>query len=368
MARMDRAPRTVVMVFVLVMAALFSAHAPAQEPRPTEDKEWTWVDARTLTVTGRAFEDAAGYERLPERFRADLPEPVWNLSRCTAGVAIVFRTDATRIRARWTTGGDRLNNMSHIGVAGLDLYARTDGGWSFLGVGVPGAGTTHDATLTLGLDSGTAEFMLHLPLYDTVASLEIGVPAGSTIEPAPGPPGKPVVVYGTSITQGASASRPGLCFASILSRLLGREVINLGFSATGRLDPGMVAPLAEIDAAVYILDCLPNLQPHEIEQRTVDYVTSLRALRPDTPVVLVDNIVYPGTRQRSWLDDLLAEKRAALRRAVERLGPDAVTLVEITDIEGTSEDESVDGIHPTDEGMRRHARRLEQAVRPMLTD
>ena len=353
--------------WILLAALLVHTGARAQEGV-------RWVDASALEVVGRGFDDAEGYRRLPARFEAQLPERVWELSGNAAGLVVRFATDATEVRARWTTGPLLMNNLSPLAVRGLDLYTLGEvGGWSYLGTARPkvwGGGTEHEYTIVTGLSApdGVREMALYLPLYESVGTLEIGVPEGAVVGPprSAGFAGPPVVVYGTSITQGASASRPGLAFTAILGRMLGREVINLGFSATGRLDPGMVGVLAEIDAAAYVLDCQPNLRADEIEERTVAFVTALRAARPETPVVLVDNIIYPGTAERPALKRTLDEKRAALRRAIDRLGPNSVTLVAIGGDETAGEDESADGIHPTDEGMRRHAARLHAALTPLL--
>lgn len=337
-----------------------------------------WVDASGLEVVGRGFDDAAGYRRLPERFRAQVPQRVWELSGNSAGLVVRFATDATEVRARWTTGPLLMNNLSPLAVRGLDLYtlqAGEGGGWSYLGTARPkvwGTGTEHEHTVVTGLSvpDGLREMALYLPLYESVGTLEIGVPEEAVVERprAAGFSGPPVVVYGTSITQGASASRPGLAFTAILGRMLEREVVNLGFSATGRLDPGMVGALAEIEVAAYVLDCQPNLRADEIEERTVAFVTALREARPEAPVVLVDNIIYPGTAERPALKRALDEKRAALRRAVDRIGPESVVLVAIEGDETAGEDESADGIHPTDEGMRRHAARLHAALTPLLEE
>ncbi|MEA5613131.1 SGNH/GDSL hydrolase family protein [Nodularia spumigena] len=356
--------RTVCLMLVLLVCVL--------SPALAQDGV-RWVDASTLELQGRGFDDAAGYQRLPERFRERVPERVWELSTNSAGLVVRFATDAAEVRARWTTGPLLMNNLSPLAVRGLDLYTLGDAGWSYLGTARPkvwGTGTEHEYTIVSGLarPDGLREMALYLPLYESVGTVEIGVPEGAVLE---GPleegfVGPPVVVYGTSITQGASASRPGLAFPAILGRMLGREVINLGFSGTGRLDPGMGDALAEIEAAVYVLDCQPNLRADEIEERTVAFVTTLRERRPGVPIVLVDNILYPGTADRPDLKRTLDEKRAALRRAIERLGAGTVTLVAIGPDEVAGEDESADGIHPTDEGMRRHAVRLRAALGPLL--
>ena len=79
------------------------------------------------------------------------------------------------------------------------------------------------------------EYGLYLPLYNGVESLKIGV---SMLRRLPGSrrDAKPVVFYGTSITHGGCASRPGMVHTAILGRRLDRPVVNLGFSGNGRMD------------------------------------------------------------------------------------------------------------------------------------
>jgi len=59
------------------------------------------------------------------------------------------------------------------------------------------------------------EYMLYLPLYDGLENLEIGVKSTAIIgNPLVDSPRreKPVVFYGTSITQGGCASRAGMAY------------------------------------------------------------------------------------------------------------------------------------------------------------
>src|SRR5690606_24273204 len=130
---------------------------------------------------------------------------------------------------------------------------------------------------------------------------------------------RPLVFYGTSITQGGCASRPGMVHTAILGRRLDRPVINLGFSGNGRLEIEVGKLLAELDPAVYIIDCLPNASEKEVAERTEPLVRLLREHRPDTPIVLVEDRSYTDAflvtskRQRNL------SSRAAFRAAFERL-------------------------------------------------
>src|SRR5205085_2015483 len=143
--------------------------------------------------------------------------------------------------------------------------------------------------------AGQREFLLYLPLYNGVSSVEIGIAKGSTLAKGPARPPerqKPIVFYGTSITQGGCASRPGMVHTAILGRRLDRPVINLGFSGSGRMEPAMATLLAELDPAVYVLDCLPNMSAAEVAERMEPFVRTLRKAHPRTPIVMAEDRLY----------------------------------------------------------------------------
>lgn len=353
-----------------MLAALFAPFVLFGLVTTVAAAETVWTDGNTLTVEGRAFEDrAATWDRLPAEAEGVVRDPVWSLSRDSAGIAIRFTTDSTAVAARWTLRKPRLE-MTHMpatGVSGVDLYIRTDAGWRWVACGQP-KGLTTTATLVRGLPAEPHEFMLYLPLYNGIESIEIGTIAGSTIEPAPERT-DPIVFYGTSITHGACASRPGMGHPAILGRRLDRPIVNLGFSGNGRLEPEVGRFLVEIDAAVFVLDCLPNLNGDQTAARTEPMVRQIRAAHPDVPIVLVEDRAYAnnpfdaGRRRRNegnW---------KAFRAAYERLVADGVTglsYLEGADLLGDDGEATVDGSHPTDLGFMRQADAFEPVLREAL--
>lgn len=346
-----------------------------------------WYNIQELGVEGRGWSDTKEfYDRLPARAEGKVRPPVWDLSKHSAGMCVRFVTDATTLTARWTLRFESLamNHMPATGVSGLDLYAKTEvpllakegqGGirsWHWVGVGRPEKFPTNQQTLVAGLAPGSREYRLYLPLYNGVRSVQIGVSPGAKMFKAPPyPPGKaqPLLFYGTSITQGGCASRPGMAYPAILGRRLDRPVINLGFSGNGQMDPEVVQLLAELDPCVYVIDCLPNLSPSLVTERTEPLVQTLRQAHPDTPIVLVENIVYqnaalvPGSRQ-----GYLA-KNEALRAAYGRLvgrGVENLYYVPGEPLLGEDGEATVDGSHPTDVGFLRIAEALEPVLRSIL--
>ncbi len=330
-----------------------SADSAKSEP----DSELLWYDAKLLDVEGKAFTDTeVFYERLPKRALPDVTDMVRTLSKRTAGIAIRFETDSKTIGAIWD-GGSAMNHMAATGNSGLDLYAKRDGKWEFVAVGKP---TTERTTVTLkgNLSGEQAEYLLYLPLYNGVTELLIGVePHAKLIKPAPRPANriKPIVFYGTSITQGGCASRSGMAHAAILGRWFDREVINLGFSGSGKMEPIMAELLGEIDAAVFVLECLPNMTTEMVTERVIPFVRILRKDRPDTPILMVESPLNLPNRGGN----------KELNKAFKQLSAEGQTRLYYLPGESQlagDENGTVDGVHPTDLGFYRMA----VAYKPVL--
>jgi len=146
-------------------------------------------------------------------------------------------------------------------------------------------------------------------------------------------------------------------------------MINLGFSGNGRMEPEMVKLIAEIDAAIYVLDCAPNMQPDEIAERTEPGVRILREARPDTPIVLVENIRYQAGAFLPKTREAYTSKNDALRAAYGRLiesGVEGLHYVPCDDLFGDDGEATVDGTHATDLGFLRMAETLEPVLRSVL--
>ena len=343
--------------------------------------EWLWYDAKGLTVEGKGWTDTDRfYDRLPARAKGVVPDSVWTLSHHSAGLCVRFITDAPKISARWTVLNKDLAmpHMPATGVSGLDLYvaraipARDDNGvWRWIGNGRP-TGQSTEALLAGGIPDGSHEYMVYLPLYNGTESLEIGVAPTATLAKAPARPAgndKPILFYGTSITHGGCASRPGMAYPSILGRRLDRPIVNLGFSGNGKMEAELGALIAEVDAAVYVLDCLPNMTPEMVTERVEPFVTALRAARPGTPIVLMENIAYQAGAFLPASKAAYADKNAALRAAYERLtakGLQGLHYVPGETLLGSDGEATVDGTHPTDLGFQRMADALEPVLRKAL--
>ena len=113
-----------------------------------------------------------------------------------------------------------------------------------------------------------------------MTSLKIGSDKGATFRFLPVINEKPVVIYGSSIVQGASPSRPGLTWTNTLKRLTGYNIVNMGFSGSCLMEPVLFDALSEIDARCFVIDPIPNsyrLTDEEITSRLRYGILRLRS-------------------------------------------------------------------------------------------
>lgn len=332
-----------------------------------------WYDVEDWGVEGKAWRDTKRYfDRLPGKAEGVVRSPVWSLSRHSAGMCARFRTDATNIRVRYKLTSPSLGmwHMPPSGVSGVDLYAEdADGALRWLGVSRP-KGQEVDSVLASDIVPGERTYAAYLPLYNGVEWMKIGVPEKTKFQPLR-PRAKPIVFYGTSITHGACASRPGMAYPAILGRWLEHPIVNLGFSGNGRMEEEVGQMIAEIDAAVYVIDCVPNMNAESVGERAEPLVRLLRRERPDIPIVLIEDRAFTNARFRPERQQHHAATAAALRAAYDKLQADGVENVYYVSRDGLLGDDgeaATDGSHPSDLGMMRMAEALNPLLRKLVDE
>ncbi|WP_266202451.1 SGNH/GDSL hydrolase family protein [Pontibacter kalidii] len=355
------------MKFYLVkwaLAVLFAATAALSNAQST-----VYTSATELTLVGKIMPTPQVYHRVDTAAYPGMPKAVNRLLTNSAGLAIAFKTNSTSISAKWCTGPrTALSNMTAIAYEGLDLYIKKDGRWQFAGVGRPDGDCT-EYTLVRNMAEGEKECLLYLPLYDEATNLEIGVAEGASIQPLPDPFEKRILMYGSSILQGASASRPGMAYPARLSRDTGLNFLNLGLSGSAKMEKAVADMITTVEADAFVLDCVPNSSPEEIRERTAYLVNTIRQHHPKAPILVIPSTV----RENGAFDQVIGNRVKAQNKQIEeevnkllRSGVKDLYLLSYKKQLGDDHEGTVDGSHPNDLGFDRMLLQLKPQIVSIL--
>ena len=298
------------------------------------------------------------YDRLPASYKEIVRKPVWDLSKNSAGLSIRFLSNSSVITVKWELLNDlSMGHMPDTGIKGVDLYFKNNNAWQYINTGIP-LGFKNEYRLIDNMDNELREYRMFLPLYDGLKSIEIGIDNSSFIRKPKTSEKKPIIFYGTSITQGATASRPGMAHTNIISRKLDRDVINFGFSGNGRMEQPISKLISESNPIFYVIECMPNMSPDMITSNTIPLVDTIRNKHPNTPIILVDLFNSPLTALDNNLDKSRNEMNNALKTEYEKMidnGYDNIIYLESRNSLGDDFEGTVDAVHFTDIGFNRYS-------------
>lgn len=355
--------------------------APANQKQLSES--WAWHNPMAEAVPplhGRAWNNEIGatsFSRLPERMKPTLPTAVYRLSKQSAGISLRFITNSRNICVRMKLANRlSLSNMSGLNESGVDLYAVMPRGvFHWVGThqqyrfGRSDADTARFYYRNIDAN-GPIEYQLYLPNYNTVNLLEVGTDEGATFQFVAPSTEKPIVVYGSSIIQGASPSRSGLSITNMVQRNLNMPIVNLGFSGNCFMEPALFKALAEIDARVYVIDPIPNshrFAESEIVKRITEGINILRQ-KDNTPIVLVQNYVASDNlMMKKSYASYLAGSASVLKayKALKQQGVKNIYLLEKEKIV-LGEEGMIEGSHPNDFGSLVYARAYTDMLKKVL--
>ena len=352
-------------ILLIILLSVFNASGnKLYIPETPGSDSLKYVEASRFRIIGKIYNDSAPeFSRIPNFLKSYTRKAVWNLGQNSAGIAVRFRSNSSIISVKWENKfNNHMNHMAPVGVRGLDLYCYTDGKWKFVNSAQPSDNKINTWKIINGMNPVDREYMLYLPLYDGVASLQIGIDPLSYIEQPelPSPAGKkPVVFYGSSIMQGACASRPGMAATNIIGRVLEIETINLGFSGNAFIDYEVAKMMAEVDASAYILDYVPNASPGQIMEKTEKFVQILRTAHPDVPLIFVEDPIFTHSVFDNKIAREIQEKNDAINKIfslLKKKGLKNIYLVKGTSLTPEDEEFTVDGIHFTDCGFKQYVK------------
>jgi hypothetical protein len=348
------------LIFCLLILTCFTVFAPAQNTPPGGEKI-KYYDENYFLIEGTTFTDSVKenlYDRFPASYKNKVRPPVWSLSKSSAGISVRFISNSTTVSVKWELLNDtKMNHMAETGIKGIDLYFNNGYTWQYINTARP-SGKVNTFLLISNMKAERREYKLYLPLYDGVTKLEVGIDSLCYIEKPPKGSGRPIVFYGTSITQGGCASRPGMVHTSIISRKLNIECINFGFSGNGKMEKPVAELISGIDALFYVMDGTGNMTPKDISDNAVPLVEIIRSKHPATPIVFVECTMF----EKAALDEItrnsINEKNDMMKSEYKKMlekGFKNIYYIENKGALGNDHEATVDAVHFTDLGFLRYA-------------
>lgn len=308
------------------------------------------VDEEPFSLYG-VFKEGGCYRRMPESCAKLISGEVLSLSKNSAGGRVRFKTDSEHISVivKMSSVG-KMPHFALTGSAGLDIYEEHEGRERYAGTFIPPYGITDGFESTVGFSGRkTRGITIFLPTYSTVSELYIGVDAGSCFEKSAAyRMSSPVVYYGSSITQGGCSSRPGNTYQSIISRRLGCDFINLGFSGNAKGEPLMAEYIAGLDMSAFVYDYDHNApSAAHLEKTHAQMFKIIRRAHPDVPVIILSRPKYYLTADEKRRFEIIK----ATYDSAAALGDANVYLIDgKTLMADASDNGTVDNCHPNDWG------------------
>lgn len=312
--------------------------------------------------------DDGVYRRLPDEVAKSVSSGVASLYLNTAGGRIRFATDSETIIIRAKTA-ERvpMHHCTPLMEGGFDIYLDGEGASRFLGSFKFDTRSSVDYEASLRLGAGMKQLTLNMPLYGSVTGLSIGLSEGAVLTAhAPYRHPVPIVFYGSSITQGACASRPGLCYQAYISRRFDCDYINLGFSGNARGEESIARYMAELKMSAFVSDYDHNApDTRHLKDTHNRLYRIIRDSHPDIPYFMISR---PDFNFDSRED---IERRAIIMESyldAYRSGDNNVWFIDGSaffsfDARGEC---TIDGCHPTDLGFYRMAEVIGDAISNVL--
>lgn len=304
------------------------------------------------------FYDSGKYRRIPEKIAQSVNDGVYFLHAHTAGGRVRFKTNSpyVAIHAKMPNIG-KMPHFALTGSAGFDLYIGKSPE-KYFATFVPPFEIQEGYESVVNFNSAEMrEININFPLFSEVSELYIGISNDSEIyPPEPYRLEKPIVYYGSSITHGGCASRPGNSYESIVSRKLDVDYINLGFSGSARAEDEIAEYISKLQMSAFVYDYDHNAPTAEHLNNTHEKMFKIiRNANPDLPIIMLSRPKFSLSEDEEKRLDII---KATYQNAIDS-GDNNVYLIDGRNLMKTAKDEgTVDGCHPNDLGFMSMAEEL----------
>ena len=315
------------------------------------------------------FREEGNLVRMPGEVAKSVNRKVATLYLHTAGGRVKFKTDSTTLAIKAEMSNISLfSHQAAIGTAGFDVYEKDrELGEVFISTFKPPLDITDGFSGKTALgEKKMRELTLSMPLYSGVTKLYIGLDPDAKIEPAEKySNSKPVVFYGSSITQGACATKPADSYESIISRRFDLDYINLGFAGAACAEENIYNYINTLDMSIFVYDYDHNAKDPDHLNRTHERMfLAIREKHPTLPIIMMGRPrYYANADTRARLEIIRTTYENALMRGDENVyfltGSELMALC--------GEDGMADEAHPTSLGFFSMAKAVGDVIENIIS-
>jgi hypothetical protein len=320
-----------------------------------------------FTTFGVTYDDEIGcYVRMPQEIAKNVSGAVHYLSKHTSGGRIRFSTNSKLISIKVIYNLEPMQHMTLLGSSGFSLCKVVGGKEISVGYFVPNFEGKNGYTSTLTVNSnGVEDYTIYFPLYNNVCNLSVGVEPNAILrEGAKYKEIKPILYYGSSITQGGCANRPDNSYQAQIVKQNNVDYICLGFSGWAMCEDVMVDYLKKIDCSVFVFDYDHNAPTVEhLEKTHYKAYKTYRESNPEAPIIFL-------TRPDFYRWDTALERLKIVKKTynlAKKSGDKNVYFIDGRTFFGKEYPLcTVDGVHPTDLGFYKMAKKIGKKINEIL--
>lgn len=334
------------------------------------------IPSSSFSLYGLIYDEERGFLRIPYETAKRFNDGVFYLNAHTAGGRLAFKTNSAhiKIKVEW----EKIEFMHHMaltGLAGFTLKERTENGEKFSAKFAPSIEDGKGFEASAALSGKSSEYVLYFPLYNAVKRLWVELDGDATVEKGRAYRyEKPVVYYGSSITQGGCASRPDNSYQSLISDWLDTNYLNFGFSGSALGEKEMAEYLSKIDCSVFVMDYDHNAPNKEHLMKThKPFYETFRKGNPNVPIVFVTkpDDSWDAGIQYDEIQKVRAERAEVIKETYEyalKNGDKNVYFIDGRTFypEDVKEHCAVDNCHPTDLGFYFMAKTIGKVIKDLI--
>ncbi len=330
-------------------------------------KRYELTDPKIKVYGVPCFYTEGKITRVPEYVIEKVPTLDF-LGRRVPGGRVCFRTNSPKFTVKATLKTLSVDiGMSIYACQSFSVFVGEKTSSRFLGLACPRNYDTREVYGAFYKSDRMEDVTILLPRNEIIDTVDIEIEDGAEIEaPTPYKYEKPILYYGSSITEGGISCNLSNAYNAIISRHLDTDYINLGFSGNAKGEIEVADYINTLDFSIFVYDYDHNAPTVEHLWKTHEpFFKRIREKHPTVPVVMLTRpcAVY-GEEERARREAVYT----TYKNAVESGDKNVYFIDGETYFKDCPDRELcfIDRIHPNDYGFHLMAQKIEPVIKELF--